>query len=64
MTDTLVNSGGLEEHYAGFQPVLLIFDQFSPVLSGIFHQKVVQVHLFEQENLFSTKWYTITQEVT
>ena len=41
-----------------FQGILLTFDQFSSILRGIFHQKVLGAHLLRQEHLFSTIRYS------
>ncbi len=43
--------------YKGFQQILLIFEQFSPILRGIFHHKELGAHIFKQECLFGTIQY-------
>ena len=49
LTDTLVNSGGPQQDYRGFSA---IFDQFSPILQAIFHQKV-QGHIYSIRSMYS-----------
>ena len=41
LTDILMNSGGPEAYFRGFSAILLIIDQFLPILSLVFHPKVV-----------------------
>ena len=56
--NTLVNSEGAGEDFRGFQPILLIFDQFLPILRAIFHHKVLGMRLFKQVRLFHTiRWF-------
>ena len=58
LTDTLINSGGPEDIIRVGQPLLPLFDQFSPISRG----NVMGARLFEQECLFSTIQYA--QDVT
>ena len=63
LTDTLVNSGDPWENCRVFQLFLLIFDQFSPILRVIFHQKVPGMRLFKQVRLFGNIWYSLSPQI-
>ena len=59
LTDTLMNSGGPGEYSRVFSAIFAHFDQFSPILRGVFHQKVLWVRLFKQACLFGKIWYMV-----
>ena len=60
MTDT-PHAEDPGEHYRDLSANVALFYQFSPIVKGISHQKVLVARLFNQERLFSTMRYMVSQ---
>ena len=52
LTDNLVSAGVRGDNIEVFQLFLVIFDQFSPIVKRIFHQKMLGACLFGQACLY------------
>ena len=55
LTDTLVNSRGPGEYFRVFPANFAHFDQFTPILRVIFHQKVLG-HVYPSQGIYLAKY--------